>query len=386
VGAGAFGCLAALALVRRGHRVVLVDREAQILARASRFNEGKIHLGFTYGLDLSGRTAARMFEYGSRFEQTLKELVGSAADVIMHRRGTYAMLHDSLLPVDGALRHIASIEAMHQMHIERGLPSLSPDQPFARRMSKVELEASFSDAVIAAFDVAEFTIDCDMLCELVGRAVRAEPRIEVITGFDVLAIEEAGRPRIVGTSGAPLGPFDQVVNGAWDGMPAIERRGGRGSAGFCLRGKTGFFTRVLSEPRAGPVTFTWGSYGDFVPQPGGRAYLSWYPSCRMGFTTDVSEGAQWFDDLSASFDFERAYRESRGVFASLLPGLEVAVAPEMPRAGAILAAAHSDIDDPGSGLHRRTDFGIFPHGRILSVNTGKLTCAPGLALELAALL
>jgi hypothetical protein len=43
----------------------------------------------------------------------------------------------------------------------------------------------------------------------------------------------------------------------------------------------------------------------------------------------------------------------------------------------------TDIDDPSSELHRRRDIGVHDHDGYFSIDTGKLTCAPLFATELA---
>ena len=45
LGAGIMGTCLALMLARRGRRVVLFDKAAMPMSAASRWNEGKIHLG-----------------------------------------------------------------------------------------------------------------------------------------------------------------------------------------------------------------------------------------------------------------------------------------------------------------------------------------------------
>ena len=59
LGAGIMGSSAALLLSRRGAAVTLFDAQQRPLAGASRWNEGKIHLGFLYSADPSLRTAQR---------------------------------------------------------------------------------------------------------------------------------------------------------------------------------------------------------------------------------------------------------------------------------------------------------------------------------------
>ena len=56
---------AALELAERGYVVDLYEQDAELIARASRWNEGKIHLGFVYAKGQS-RTSASSRE-GARF-------------------------------------------------------------------------------------------------------------------------------------------------------------------------------------------------------------------------------------------------------------------------------------------------------------------------------
>ena len=77
----------------------------------------------------------------------------------------------------------------------------------------------------------------------------------------------------------------------------------------------------------------------------------------MGFTTDLSAGAGWFDRLAAEFDFAAAYRLTRHRLAELARGFELDEQDERARAGPILAAGSTDIYDLESRLHRRTAIG-----------------------------
>lgn len=58
LGAGIMGCSVAIQLARRGFDVTVFDRETAPMAAASRWNEGKIHLGYIYGADPTRHRAA----------------------------------------------------------------------------------------------------------------------------------------------------------------------------------------------------------------------------------------------------------------------------------------------------------------------------------------
>tara|TARA_E500000305_G_C3983007_1_gene217913 strand:+ start:109 stop:1143 length:1035 start_codon:yes stop_codon:yes gene_type:complete len=48
IGAGLFGCCTAIELERSGHRVTLLEKESDIMKKASKMNHNRIHLGFHY--------------------------------------------------------------------------------------------------------------------------------------------------------------------------------------------------------------------------------------------------------------------------------------------------------------------------------------------------
>ena len=67
LGAGIMGASLALMLARRGLDVFLFDREDSPVGRASRWNEGKIHLGYLYAAAPTTSTAQAMIPGGLAF-------------------------------------------------------------------------------------------------------------------------------------------------------------------------------------------------------------------------------------------------------------------------------------------------------------------------------
>ena len=62
LGAGITGSLAAIHLADAGWDVALLDRSGQAMTGASRWNEGKIHLGYCYLGDASMDSARLMLD------------------------------------------------------------------------------------------------------------------------------------------------------------------------------------------------------------------------------------------------------------------------------------------------------------------------------------
>lgn len=76
LGAGIQGALSALALAQKGKGSCLYDVQTSPMTRASRWNEGKIHLGYIFANDPSLQTARLMIEGALSFQNIVETLSG----------------------------------------------------------------------------------------------------------------------------------------------------------------------------------------------------------------------------------------------------------------------------------------------------------------------
>ena len=76
IGAGLTGSCVALELANQGFKVALLDQDSVPMNRASRRNEGKIHLGLIYAADPSLSTADLQLRGALSFPQLLKRWIG----------------------------------------------------------------------------------------------------------------------------------------------------------------------------------------------------------------------------------------------------------------------------------------------------------------------
>jgi hypothetical protein len=76
VGAGLFGCLIALELTSRDHEVTLFESEPEILNKASRINQARLHTGMHYPRDLeTAKEALESYDsFKNMFHESIKEL------------------------------------------------------------------------------------------------------------------------------------------------------------------------------------------------------------------------------------------------------------------------------------------------------------------------
>ena len=80
LGAGIMGSSTALSIARNGIEVSLFDSKSEPFSGASKWNEGKIHLGYLYASDTSMKTARRVIPGGLAFKQLTETLIGTSIE------------------------------------------------------------------------------------------------------------------------------------------------------------------------------------------------------------------------------------------------------------------------------------------------------------------
>jgi glycine/D-amino acid oxidase-like deaminating enzyme len=394
-GAGILGTCTALELADRGHRLTVFERNAEPLAEASLYNEGKLHLGFVYAADPSFRTAERMLRGAARFMDILGRWVPHAALCSLPTRPfDYVVHRDTMVAVPDIEAHFVRVrQTLEEVLSLRPVVSpLDASRPVWRRLTGDELATRYDPEVIeAVYETCEIAVDPWAIANHLRAALRAHPGIELITharvdraedraggGFDIV-FEAQGEHR--------AGPFGAVVNAVWANRPALDRRYGLTPRGrWIIRRKLGV-NLLCGRPPDGLASFTvmLGPFGDVVSYRSGRVYLSWYPACMIGTTTGDEE-TDW-NAVLGGVDFKTVRRETIDALARICPAVRnleaIAAEGTIVNGGSIFALGETDIDDPESQLHERLDTGVDGRGAYLSVDTAKFTLAPAVAVQTA---
>lgn len=381
LGAGLLGSGVALSLAARGNRVVLYDRREAPMMEASRWCEGKVHLGHVYAADPSARTAAAMIRGACSFDTIVGDWVSAEG-----LRKTLSAPFDYASPVDSQVA-ADGIEA--HFHKVREIIAATPGSYFGDDDSGAfealdpAREGYSPDRIAALWRTRERAVDTHWLSDGLAQAILNEPLIEFRGGETVESVEEAkGGWRVRTLSGASDGRFTHVANALWANRLVIDAALGLAPKRRWLnRFKFGVNAMTAVDQPAPTVTFVLGSYGDIVQFPNGRAYYSWYPAGMTGMRSDARM-IDWRDTRDRN-DHERIARESLQALRAYYPALSDFHCKPVVEGGAIFAWGDTDIDDPESELHRRDEIGPVLHGGYVSVNTGKLTTAPLFAAETA---
>lgn len=387
------GCATALFLARRRARVTLIDAADRPFAGASRWNEGKIHLGYLYAGDASLATARRLLPGGVSFKPLVEDLVGCAIDeAISAHDETYLIHARSVTSPDAAARYFAAVSAMACGHAGAGGYLTALTRARADRLSAAALDATGDTRhVVAGFTVPERSVHTPWIADRFLDALAGEPYIEPRMQTRVTGLRLSSRtldpPLFVETAAGVEGPFDAVVNALWEGRLAIDVSVGLPApSAWTHRYRLSAFARAAQAVDVPSTVIATGPFGDVKNYNGRDLYLSWYD------TGLRAEGHAVVPPPVAALDpgeQSRVAGEILDRLGEILPAvaaLKGAITDVRLEGGWVYAAGQGSLADPAATLHRRDRVGITTSGAYISVDTGKYSIAPWLAREVADLI
>lgn len=389
LGAGILGSTLALALARLGHRSTMYDRLGEPVAGASRWNEGKLHLGHVYIGDPSLGTARLVLPGGLQFRRIVESLLAiSLTDQVIKGPDSFLIHRDSVVSPEAAAEGFARTDALMR---EMAHPSdyfADLTRAGTRRYTPAELAGrTGSDEIAAGFEVPETSINTQWLAARYGEALAGSPGIELRLGTEVMGAAPIGAAdgawRVTTADGSD-GPFDAVVNALWEGRLAVDVRAGLLPApGWSHRYRYCLF---LTSPRPVPLRSAFlaiGAFGDVKNYDDRNYYLSWYPA---GL---AAVGHELAPPVPPPLDPTRRQAVIAATRAGLSPLVrhvdELFETADSIRVegGYVFAKESGAIDNPAASIHRRSRFGVERRGNYFSVDTGKFSTGPWLAETLA---
>lgn len=152
LGGGIAGVCTALELAERGLEVDLYEQDAQVISRASYWNEGKIHLGLTYAQDRTRRSAQTMVEGAMRFRPLLERWIDSEIlDRAVSKPFVYAVHRKTLTPPSAIEDHFrATAELCQSISRQPGLKYIVPLEGWMWRHCDTS-ERFASDDIVASY-------------------------------------------------------------------------------------------------------------------------------------------------------------------------------------------------------------------------------------------
>ena len=382
IGGGLQGICSALMLTRKGFQVKLFERTGSLMGRASLNNEGKIHLGFVYARDKTLRTAHHMIEAALYFAPTIENLIGRKLEWLTNTSTpfVYGIHKDSSLDVDELAAYYAQLEsAFHEKMNSLGTAFHYLGEQPGHIWEHGQVTHSLDSQIITRqIQTSELAVDTVWLRSEMIEALHSVD-VEIFTNSSVGRVQKVNQTWIAEVNyEESVGPFDIIVNCAWDGRLAIDHSSGfRNEEPELVRLKYGFL--LDGTTRVPSLTMTHGPFGDIVNfSKSNEVYISWYPHC-MNYMETTTEIPDKIDAIcNGNFDpdqIDSLFRNTRSVITSIAPELE-SLALKGVRVGTILGQGTTDISDLSSGLHKRLN-GIREVDKgYYSVFTAKYTSAP----------
>ena len=131
-----------------------------------------------------------------------------------------------------------------------------------------------------------------------------------------------------------------------------------------------------------------GAFGDLVNYDQDLTYLSWYPACMSGWSSEINTPGVWEDACNGKLNLEEnkvwIYKALQEM-DNFLPGMNKFDVRHID-AGIIFSWGKTDIVDMQSELHQRHNIGVNQHDGYFSIDTGKFTSAPLFANNLKQLI
>jgi glycine/D-amino acid oxidase-like deaminating enzyme len=390
LGAGIQGSCAALAFRDTGSQVDLFDKEPVPVSRASRWNEGKLHLGFVFAHDRSGKTARTMIAGSISFCEILEYLTGGEIPpAAVSNPFNYVISRDSLVPksdLAGAYAAISGFFAECQRNVEMRYFNEAVES-VCEEMPDREWRRDYGEArVQAVYRTAERSVDPGIVAARLGEAIDAAEHITSFYGVCVQSVEapsHAGPFHIVTRDGSRHGPYNSVINATWEDRLRIDAQLGISPQRSWLhRYKLAVHLKDMRNLSIPSSTLVLGLFGDYVCFGNGAAYLSWYPACRTGMTSELVPPAS-HEHVSAAVK-RSILSETRHRMSEFIPALaaeNIDADHAEIRGGFIFAWGDADIGDLRSELHHRSDVGVRSYGGYHSIDTGKYCMGPLYAID-----
>jgi glycine/D-amino acid oxidase-like deaminating enzyme len=381
LGAGIMGSAVAIDLARRGLDVTLIDREAAPMAATSRWNEGKIHLGYLYGADPTTATAQHILPGSLLFAERARELIGGELDGHTTSDDDVYLLHrGSVVGPDEMRARFGAISALIRQHPDAGRYLVDVSDARVTELAPAELRAVAGEDIVAGFRVPERSVDTRWFADRLAGAVGSEPGVTLQLDTTVIGAEPRdsvdGRWRVHADNGYDE-EFDVVVNALWGGRLPIDVTAGlTPEPPWSHRFRLCVFVRTRTQHDLPSAIVAVGPFGDVKNYNGRDFYLSWYP---VGLVAE-SDGLELKAPAvptgpEAEAFVDRVRHALERVMSGIGPVFDDAESA-IVHGGFVFARGTGALDDPRSGLHRRDRYGVERRGAYFSVDTGKYSTAP----------
>ena len=368
IGGGTLGSLIALRLSNLGLNVEIFESKSELLKGASYLGEGKIHLGYTYGLSKES-SYEQLIESALTFAEDIENSIRKPVDWknITSVPFSYKVADGSLISPDEFINHgrniINAIKQKTHLQTYLGLP--------------VEKIIEFERTSERSFITSERSVDVEMLRKIIIAEINARENITVNVNSEILLVKtESHNKYILSNNGDELEKrFDYVINCTWEKRHLLDQMFWDKLPDLNYRTKLYVSAKTSLQEMA--CTTVLGKYGDLVIFNTGRLYGSDYLTGLTSFTNGVHPSFAERESLPEEL-VTKHWECFKSRFLMEVPALsEVFDITTFERS--VVAVGDSDIDQFNSGLHHRSPHYLNRKGNYISALGTKLTTIPQLA-------
>jgi hypothetical protein len=389
MGAGIQGMCCALALSNLKIPVTLIDKSPEPLSRASLRNEGKIHLGFIYAKDPSFRTASLMLHSAISFSTMIESFLGYEIDwkPLRSRKFNYLVLEETMLSTEAIMAHYHLLQEEYEKIKHPSLHYLGNNLNELFTETNLEIPELNRKVVRMCIPTEELAINLGALRSLLIAEMNCRDNITFLGSHCIEEIEKT-------TYGYTLRgkknenhnwtlDTGRLVNCLWENRLYFDKQLGiHPNRKWVYRLKH----RILGIPRSSiaaldSFTCVLGAFGDLVNYDNHYTYLSWYPECMRGWSTEITTPVTWENACNGKTEKEEWVDKALSGLDNIFPGLADFDIRHLD-GGIIFSWGKTDIDDVNSELHNRFEIGIHHVDGYYSIDTGKFTSAPYFADKL----
>ena len=389
LGAGIMGSSLAILLARRGAEVTLFEKDDAPMMGASRWNEGKIHLGYIYAGDQTLSSARHVLSGGMSFAPIVSEILQTDIRSFSTVEDDLFILHkDSVVDerdFKGYLKRLDDLAGSHPNANDYfgNLPGYT-----SRQISREELELiADPETAVAGFRVPERSVQTGIIADLYNSALADSEKVNLETNFTVTNVVpqdlDNGSWQVIGeTANGPKThkDYDCVINALWYGRMGLDAKVGLPPSGvWSNRYRVSLFVKTKKVVKTPSAFVAVGAFGDVKNYDDQSFYLSWYPAGLLSDSTDVLPKMP--APLTTEQKKEIVGNIQSGIATVLFGADDILNAAQEIRVegGLVFAQGKGSIARRSSTLHFRDKFGINRKGQYYSIDTGKYSSAPELA-------
>lgn len=389
IGGGLTGCCVAASLSDIAKRITLFESGPQLLGEASSYNEGRIHLGYTYGMDKSLNTARLMARAALSFENLLNRWFGEKISKIPRSSCfNYAVHKKGLLSGTEYGAFAKKVSEIIKQTLKRGDKYFGIDlkKPPSKLSSKYVSAHYDINNISSVFETSEISVDPEAIAEIIRKNIVKIPGVKIRCNTEVLATKIQNSRYILQLLTPDNHqidePFDCVINASGRSLLRLDSLIGIQPPKNPL-----FRLKYLIRTRTKDIdvtstTVVLGKFGDTV-NFNDFMFLSWYPAGRLDWYEGLNP-QKANPILTKQPQASRLKKEIIMGLSTIIPRLKSKQINNSDlRGNWIYAPATSDVNNPTSALHQRTQVGIIQSGNYFSINPGKYTSAPYFANNLA---